>query len=539
MAFLRIDRKSSGSYLSIAETYRTDQGKVRSRILFNLGKKEQYTPEQLRRIGSRLYELGGGDLKELLGIDTAEIARFNYGYYQVYSNCLKHFGLDRVLQNIGKKHSRLNFDPLNTTLLMLVERLHDPCSKRANYYNQTEYIGITPVDLQHIYRCLDKLADYSKLIQRHIYHKGRDLFNQGLDVVFYDVTTLYFDSEVEEPGKVRQLGFSKDGKIGKTQVLFGMLIDRHKQPIGYRIYSGDTYEGHTFQNVIEELKQEYQIDKVIVVADRGMLSSKNIEITINNSYEFIVGERLRKLPAPVKNYLLNLENYTQDWTYIDSEDKEVVVRYCSLEYLNRTIIGTYSLKRARKDKIDREKRLLTGQKLLANPSLIGKKATRYFLKKQGKETYLLDENKIQMDQGYDGFLAISTNNTNLSMCQVLDQYKQLYRIEHAFRTFKSHLETRPMYHWNDKRIEGHICLCYIAYALLNRTLLKLEASGVKMSENQLRKLLDKMQLSLVEHEGKKVYLRSAQQPREALIQKQLGVKTIPNVLPVDQIQQYV
>jgi len=539
MAFLRIDRKTSGSYLSIAETYRTDQGKVRSRILFNLGKKEQYTPDQLKRIGSRLYELGGGELKELLGIDTTEIARYNYGYYQVYINCLRYFGLDRVLENIGKKHSKLKFDPLNATMLMLVERLHDPCSKRANYNNQSEYIGITPIDLQHIYRCLDKLADYNKLIQRHIYQKGRDLFNQELDVVFYDVTTLYFDSEVEEPGKLRQSGFSKDGKIGKTQVLFGMLIDRYKQPIGYRIYSGGTYEGHTFKDVINDLKREYQIDKVIVVADRGMLSAKNLEITIDNGYEFIVGERLRKLPAPVKEYLLNLENYVQDWIYIDSEDKEVIVRYCALEYMNRTIIGTYSLKRAAKDKSERENKLLTSQKLLANPSLIGKKASRYFLKKQGKQTYLLDSKKIEADEKHDGFLAISTNNTNLSMSEILDQYKQLYRIEHTFRTFKSHLETRPMFHWNDKRIEGHICLCYIAFALLNRTLLKLESAGIKVTESQLRKLLDKMQLSLLEHEGKKIYLRSAQQPGEAHIQKQLGVKTMPNIIPVDQINQFV
>ena len=538
MAFLRIDRKASGNYLSIAETYRTEQGKVRSRILFNLGKKEQYTPEQLRRIGTRLYELGGGDLKELLGITTREIARYNYGYYQVYLNMLKYFGLDNVLKDIGKKH-KLKFDLLNATMLMLLERLNDPSSKRSNYFNQTEYLGIEPVDLQHLYRALDKLADYNNLIQKHIYQKGRDLFNQKLDVVFYDVTTLYFDSEVEDPGKLRQLGFGKDGKIGKTQILFCMLIDRYKQPIGYRIFEGNKFEGHTFEDAINDLKNRFQIDKVIVVADRGMLSMNNLDIVIDNSYEFIVGERLRNLPKLVQDYLLDLDNYSSQWEYIDSQDKEVAVKYCSVEYLNRTIIGTYSLKRVRKDKFEREKKLKTAEKLLSNPSLINKKANRYFLKKKGKNSYLLDNEKIKKDEKYDGFLAISTNNTNLQISEILDQYKQLYRIEHTFRTFKSHLETRPMYHWTDNRIRGHICLCYMAYTLLNRTLLKLENAELKISENQLRKLLDKMQLSLLEHDGKRLYMRSAQQPGEVAIQKKLGVKTIPNIVPVDQINQYI
>jgi transposase len=538
MAFLRIDRKASGNYLSIAETYRTEQGKVRSRILFNLGKKEQYSPEQLRRIGTKLYELGGGDLKELLGITTTEIARYNYGYFQVYLNMLKYFGLDNVLKDIGKKH-KLKFDLLNATMLMLLERLNDPSSKRSNYFNQSEYLGIEPVDLQHLYRALDKLADYNNLIQKHIYQKGRDLFNQKLDVVFYDVTTLYFDSEVEEPGKLRQLGFGKDGKIGKTQILFCMLIDRYKQPIGYRIFEGTKFEGHTFEDAINDLKNRFQIDKVIVVADRGMLSMNNINIVIDNSYEFIVGERLRNLPKIVQEYLLDLDNYSSQWEYLDSQDKEVVVKYCSVEYLNRTIIGTYSLKRVRKDKFEREKKLKTAEKLLSNPSLINKKASRYFLKKKGENRYLLDDEKIKKDEKYDGFLAISTNNTNLDISEILDQYKQLYRIEHTFRTFKSHLETRPMYHWTDNRIRGHICLCYMAYTLLNRTLLKLENSELKISENQLRKLLDKMQLSLLEHDGKRLYMRSAQQPGEVSIQKKLGVKTIPNIVPVDQINQYI
>src|ERR1017187_3979863 len=188
MAFLRIDRKKSGQYICIAETYRTGEGKVRTRILHNLGSVADYTPEQLQRIAINLYRLGGGELKSLLGADAKETARYNYGYVQVYSKVVKHYGIDRILNRIQGKH-KLTFSLNNTVLLMLLERLQDPCSKRANWFNQKEYFGIEPVVLHHLYRALDKLADYSKLLQRQIFETGRDLFNRELDVVFYDVTT--------------------------------------------------------------------------------------------------------------------------------------------------------------------------------------------------------------------------------------------------------------------------------------------------------------------------------------------------------------
>lgn len=537
MAFLRVENKKSGSYIRIVESYRNNQGKSVQRILYNLGKVEGYTPEELQRIGRRLFELGGGDLKALLGV-TSEKARYNYGYYQLYSKILNHYGLDIILQRVQKKH-KLGFDLINSVLLMLMERLHDPCSKRSSYFNQTEYLGIQPLELQYLYRALDKLSDYNKLIQKQIYQTGRDLFNQTLDLVFYDVTTLYFDSEDEKEGHLRQKGFGKDGKIGKTQILFCMLIDRNKQPVGYHIFEGNKYEGHTFTHALETLKKEYLIDKVIVVADRGMINDDNLELTIKNNYEFIIGERLRSLPQPVQEYLLDQQNYKSVWCYFDNQQKEVKIKYCTLEYQNRTIIGTFSEKRAKKDRHEREHKLEVAQKLLSQPSQLKKKASYYFLQKQGKDTYVLNEEKIKRDEKFDGFLAVATNNIELTEVEVLEQYKQLYKIEHTFRTFKSHLEMRPMFHWNDKRIKGHICMCYIAFTLLNYTLMALEKSKNNLSENQLRKILDSMQVSLIEQEGKQIYLRSAQKPMEKELQQTLGLKQLPNILPTTLFSQYI
>ena len=542
MSFLKVEHKPSGTYLRITESYRDAEGKTRHRILLSLGKVSDYTPEQLRSIGLRLYQLGGGDIKALLDGTIEELGRFNYGYAQVYGKAFKHYGLEVLLQRIARKH-KLSYDLTSAVMLMLMERLQDPCSKRSNYCHQLDYAGIEPIYLQHLYRSLDKLADYNELIQKQIFSTGRDLFNQQLDVVFYDVTTLYFESSDEFDQGNRQLrkkGFSKDGKIGSTQILFCMMIDRDKNPIGYQVFKGNTYEGHTLKNAIESLKQRYSIDKIIVVADRGMMNKENIETITSIGFEFIVGDRLKNMSPKVKEELLDLKKYQQEWIYTDNDNEKVSIRYTTLQQEDKTIIATYSAKRARKDKYDRDQILKKAQVLLTKPEQLKSKASRYFLKLTAptSEQYIIDEEKIKQQEKYDGFLAISTNNKTLETTNVLDQYKQLFKIEHSFRTFKSHLEIRPMFHWTDKRIEGHICLCYIAFTMQHWVLQKLKNFPMPITESILRQMLDKMQVSLLQHNGKKVYLRSTPQLHEAKLQQALALKSLPAILPQNLLKSY-
>jgi transposase len=540
MPFLKIERKSSGTYLRITESYRDEQGNTRHRILHSLGKVSDYTPEQLRSIGLRLFELGGGEIKGLLDGKAEELGRFNYGYRQVYNKAFRYYGLDTVLDRLNRKY-RISYNLTEAVILMLMERLQEPCSKRSNYIHQSDYAGLEPVYLQHLYRALDRLADNNELIQEQIFQTGRDLFNQQLDVVFYDVTTLYFESSAEyETGnrQLRRKGFSKDGKIGDTQILFCMMIDKDKNPIGYQVFKGNTYEGHTLPVAIEKLKKKYSIDKVIIVADRGMMGKDNIGSVTGSGYEFIVGDRIKNMSADVREPLLDLSNYKQEWIYTDG-DQQITLRYTTLQHGNKTIIATYSEKRARKDAYDREQLLQKAQKLLSNTQLLKKKASRHFIKQSGEDKYELDTEKIKQQEKYDGFLAIATNNTTLATTDVLEQYKQLFKIEHTFRTFKSHLETRPMFHWTDKRIEGHICLCYIAYTLQHWVLLRLKDFPIPMSETILRQMLDKMQVSLLEHNGQKVYLRSVPHQHEAKLQQQLGLKPLPPILPEQRLTNYI
>lgn len=535
MAYLKVESKSSGTYLRILESFRRQDGKPSSRVVYSLGKIEDYKPEHLRNIGIKLYELGGGQIKGLLEGDLHELGRYNYGYQKVYGHVLEHYGLKGLLQRLARK-DKLQFDLYNSILLMLLERLQSPCSKLSNFHHREEYLNLGEFSLHHLYRSLDRLARYNELIQQHIFQTGRDLFNQTLDVVFYDVTTFYFASEVEQEDKLRQMGFGKDGKIGKTQILFCMMIDRSKNPIGYRIYKGNTFEGDTYKQALEDLKNRYQIDKVIVVADRGMLSKKNLEITKDKGYEFIIGERLKNLPKKVQAPLLDLKSYTHEWIYQDATGEQILIRYKSLKVEGKTIIATYSQKRAEKDRKDREKRLEQSENLLKSPSKVEGKARRFYLKTDRANQYQINEEKVKNDAQYDGFLAISTNNDTLQVSDILDQYKQLFKIEHSFRTFKSHLETRPMFHWTDRRIQGHICLCYIAFALQNFVLQKVNRDKNVISENGLREALGKMQVSLIESSSGKSYLRSLPSENEKIILHKLGLRPILPIQSEDKFQ---
>lgn len=535
MAFLRIEKKKSGSYLRIVKTFRNN-GKVLHKTLFNLGKKEDYTNDQLQNIGKKLYELGGGKLADLLCDNICELGRFNFGYFQLYSKILKYYGIDKILKKIQKKNN-LEINLVNAVLLMLLERLQSPASKRQNYLNQTEYLGIDNIELHQLYRTLDYLADNQQAIQDTIFFTGRDLFNHSLDIVFYDVTTFYFDTARES--ELLAKGFGKDGKHGKSQIVFGLLIDKDKNPIGYNIYKGDFYEGHTFEDAVKKLKQRYRIDNVIIVADRGMMNRNNLNfVTENKGYEFIVGERLKNLPQTTQEYLTNRDNYKASWIY-NSDNEEIKIEYTTIEYQGRKIICTYSEKRAKKDSFERQERISKGKILMENPSLLDKKAHRFYLTKDKQDKLSLNEDKIKSDAKFDGFIAIATNNKDLTETKILEHYKHLYQIEHTFRSFKSHLETRPMFHWTDKRIEGHISLCYIAYTLNIYVINTLNRHNIKMSENDVRKTLSKMQVSLVQQGENELYLRSTTTKNIENLIKVFNLNKLPDITPKSNIINYL
>lgn len=540
MAFLKVDKKKSGNYLRIVESYREGQGSCRHKTLCHLGKAEDYSEKTLKKIGKIFLKLSGEDIQgdSLLKNEIKELGRYNYGFPLIYDRIMKIYGLDKLFKSIGKK-KQLSYNLYHSLLLMVIERLNEPSSKLSNYNHREEYIGLQDSGLHNLYRSLDQLQEHQLQVQQQIYSTGRHLFNQELDIVFYDVTTFYFDSDKEDG--FRNKGFSKDGKIGNTTIVFGMLIDKDKNPIGYRIYEGGKYEGHTFADAVRKLKQEYSIDKVITVADRGMMNRENINL-LNSpeiGYEYIIGERLKNLPKDLQEKILDRGKFVKK-EIVDTDSGEVIqIEHYTIEHEGKRIITTYSESRAKKDRHEREEKIRKGKEYLSEPSKVERKASNYYLKKNTKSEYVLDEEKIAKSRKYDGFISISTNAEKLSDAEALDAYKQLYKIEHSFRTFKSYLETRPMFHWTQKRIEGHLCLCYISFTLLNYLIQQYRRQGKAVSETKLWELTRKMEISLIEQSGEEFFLRSKITDEAKQVLKELKIKELPSMIGKNGISDYI
>jgi transposase len=270
-----------------------------------------------------------------------------------------------------------------------------------------------------------------------------------------------------------------------------------------------------------------------------MMNSDNIKEVESSDYEYIFGERLRNMASGIQNEILDLDKYKTLKVSDITDGQEIAIRYYVTGYKGKRLISTYSSKRAAKDKAEREEKLARAKQFIANPSSLEKKARNFYLKKDNKNSYSLDEKKIRHSERFDGFMTIATNNYDLSPEDVLSAYKQLYKIEHSFRTFKTFLETRPMFHWTEKRIMGHLALCYISFTLLNYLQLQLAKRDAPLSENKIRKALVKMQMSLITQDNKQYYLRSKTTDNAKLILKTLAIREAPDLIPQRAINQYL
>ena len=534
MAFLRVEKKQSGSYLRIIESYRED-GKTKQRTLYSMGKAEDYSPDQLESIAQKLMDLAGRDLSKLVSSGLQEQGRYNYGYAQIIHRLWSIFKLAPLINRI-KKNSRVSFDFTVILQLMIVERINAPCSKLQTFHHQSEYLGITQqnIPLHHLYRSLDLLCKHEERIKSYIFSQKRSLFSDVLDVVFYDVTTLYFDSQKEKEDALRQKGYSKDGKAHKTQIVLGLLVDKARNPITYQVYQGNTYEGKTMIDALKQMQKKYTIDKVVVVADTAMIDKANRDYLVDKEIDYIIGDSIKKLGKKITVQLLDKAKHQ----CLPNGDKEVF-SYTEQDYNGRRIICTWSAKRARKDKHQRQLLIDKAQKWLDNPNhykQVTKRGAGRFIETSEEGTAIqLNKEKIKADAQYDGFKAIATTS-KLPVEQILEKYSDLYEVEHAFRTLKSQLEIRPMFHWTDTRIKGHVCMCFIAYTFINHL-----RNKTKMQYNDIVRALDKMQLSdmMDTSTNKRFYLRARISQNQARIIKMMGLKMLNDTMSQSAVNQLI
>lgn len=330
-------------------------------------------------------------------------------------------------------------------------------------------------DEDQVYRYLDKLHSTQKeLVQQISFNHTLKILNNQISIVFYDVTTLYF--EIDQEDDLRKTGFSKEGKHQKPQIVLGLLVSRNGYPLAYDVFEGNKFEGHTMLPVVEGFRKKYSLKNLVIIADSGLLSNENIEQLQAKGYEFILGARIKNESTPVKKKILSLR--------LGSGQSEVIKKGAL------KLIVTYSDARAKKDKHNRDKGVRKLEKQIRKGHLtkanINNRGYNKFLKLKGEISVTLDRGKIEQESRWDGLKGYLTN-TQISKYQVIENYQHLWQIEKAFRVAKSDLKIRPVYHRIERRIQARICICFVAnklYKELERQLTQKQAtiSAVKAIE---------------------------------------------------------
>jgi len=348
---------------------------------------------------------------------------------------------------------------------IVMARLAKPCSKRSSCELLERDFGIS-ISLEKIYRMMDTLTELRiKQIQDKCWNHTRELFTDDIKIMFYDCTTLYFESFTED--ELRSFGYSKDHKFNQGQILLALMVTKEGLPVGYDVFPGNMSEGKTFKQAIEKIKHRYGVKRAIIVADSGLLSKENIDFIVKEGFEYILGARLRTLSDLWQEKILSHTDYKK----LKKEDE--TLRIATHPYSkNRSLIVTHSTKRADKDCKDREKaieRLKQKLEKSKNPqSLISNYGHKKFIAVDGEAQVRIDEKKLAKEAQWDGLHGIFTNikKEEMKVEDILTQYHGLWMVEESFRINKHDLRMRPIFHWTASRIRAHIAICFVAFALI-------------------------------------------------------------------------
>lgn len=373
-------------------------------------------------------------------------------------------------QAFGLIYDRIGF-PQNHLRDLTVARIAYPRSKLATARYLGQYLGIS-LSEDKIYRFLDTLnKDELTQIAFNFVKKKND---NSMALVFYDVTTLYFEANDED--NFRKKGYSKDHKNDLPQIVIGLFVDKDGYPFDFDFYDGKTFEGHTFSVAVNSLVKKYQLNNLVVVADAGMLSEQNINFLERLKLNYIVGARLKGMSEKFKTQIFNY-----DFTKVSVH--EISVSGNAANQNTKRLIIDYSEKRAKKDKFNREKLVGVLEAKIASKKPLTKRSK--YLLVQGKDQILgIDQVKISLDQRHDGLKGYWTNlKTGIKPDQVIDQYHNLWKVEKAFRMSKSDLLERPIFHRKEKRIAGHLLICFSSLLVMKETERLLKEINISLSRS--------------------------------------------------------
>ena len=381
-------------------------------------------------------------------------------------------GTQLILNQVFKL---VGFDAIDDDILkhLVIARLCQPTSKAGTVEYLKSYFD-EDLELHKIYRYLDRLynTQQEKIQQISVEHT-RKILGGNIGLVFYDVTTLYFETDYSDD--FRDKGFSKDGKHAQPQVVLGLLVSADGYPLSYSLFNGSQYEGRTMLPVVDDFVQRFKLTDFVVVADSGLMNKTNISLLEDGGYKYIIGARIKNECQEVKQWILSQEKVDDSFHELGKLPK------------SRLIVG-YSESRAKKDRYNRERGVKRLKKAYKSGTMtkenINKRGYNKFIEISDDVQVTISQEKIIEDQKWDGLKGYLTN-TDLIAGEVCKQYNQLWIIERAYRVTKGTLEMRHIFHFTEKRIEAHVCICFVAYKVYKELERIIRISDINMSVDKV------------------------------------------------------
>ena len=544
--FFRIKSVGSHQYLQIVHSVREGK-KVRQRVLGTLGRFDELKAsgrlDALMRSGLRHCENFAVIDAHKAG-ETKPVAVRRIGPDLVFARLWKESGIPEALQSTLKDR-RYEFDVERAIYLTVLHRLFATGSDRAADRWRENYLipGTEGLELHHLYRAMAFLGDpieqldkpagavrcTKDLVEEMLFERRRDLFTE-VDLVFFDTTSLYFEGEGGQ--SIGKRGHNKDHRPDLKQMVVGMAVDVEGYPICCEIWPGNTADVTTLVPIVKRMRERFRLREITVVADRGMVSQKTLEAfeASDPPVGYIIGVRMRR-QKEVNLSVLGSENPWFESVPERSNAKDPApLKVKEVWVENRRYIVCLNEEERRKDAHDREAIVahLKEQLRRGDKSLVGNKGYRRFLKVEGKDHFALDEEQIEADARYDGLWVLRTN-TVYNVETVAHVYKNLWTVEAIFRTTKSILETRPIYHrWNET-ICGHVFCSFLALLLKHDLESRMREAGLQWEWAEVIRGLDNLHQVEANFQGRSFLFRSQLHPHASAAIRAAGVALPPTL----------
>ena len=523
--FFRARKRGPHTYLQIVENNRIN-GKVVQKVHANMGRLDQLQEDGrldgLLRSGIKF----SNDLAILdahaKGITTTVSAR-KIGPPLLIEKLWRECGIQSIIESF-LSHRRFEFPVERAIFVTVLHRLFSPGSDRAAERWMRSYAlnGASALELHHLYRAMAWLGEslpadaqtdatphlplcIKDLIEEGLFALHRDLFTD-LSLVFFDTTALYFEGNGGQ--SIGQYGHSKDHRPDLRQMVVGVVLDNEGNPICSELWPGNIADVTSLVPVMQRLKKRFGIERVCIVADRGMISETTIAEIERENWQYILGVRMRRVNEVHEEVLSRGGRYHEVYQARVKSDDPAPLKVKEVTVEGRRYIVCHNEEEARKDRYERDAIVtaLRQQLKQGDKSLVGNKGYRRFLKGSGAR-FEIDEEKIAYEERFDGKWVLRTN-TDLDTATVALKYKQLWTVEDIFRTMKSILATRPIYHHWDETIRGHVFCSFLALVIRKQLHDRIERKGWKLEWANVVSDVDALEEITLNHLGNEFVLRT-------------------------------